>query len=116
MVRAQFLTRIIFSVVFVFLNFESFAQIKSTYNTENFIVKLDLDFKSLSSEYVDNETFKNIKYNYLYNLDKESQEYFIDIVNYTKGSSEKEFLSFFYYTNWILNNNIKNNSSINTCC
>ncbi len=113
MVRAQFLTRIIFSVVFVFLNFESFAQIKSTYNTENFIVKLDLDFKSLSSEYVDNETFKNTKYNYLYNLDKESQEYFIDIVNYTKGSSEKEFLSFFYYTNWILNNNIKNNSSIN---
>ena len=113
MIRAKFLTKIIFSAIFILVTFESFTQIKSTYNKDNFINQLDLDLKGVSFENRDKETFKSIKKNYLSELDQESKEYFIEIANHTKSSGEKEFLSFFYYINWLLDNNLKNSTPIN---
>ena len=58
MIRAKFLTKIIFSAIFILVTFESFTQIKSTYNKDNFINQLDLDLKEFSFENRDKETFK----------------------------------------------------------
>ena len=113
MIRAKFLTKIIFSAIFILVTFESFTQIKSTYNKDNFINQLDLDLKGISFENRDKEAFNSIKKNYLSELDQESKEYFIEIANHTKSSGEKEFLSFFYYINWLLDNNLKNSTPIN---
>ena len=71
MIRAKFLTKIIFSAIFILVTFESFTQIKSTYNKDNFINQLDLDLKGVSFENRDKETFKSIKKNYLSELDQE---------------------------------------------
>ena len=70
MIRAKFLTKIIFSAIFILVTFESFTQIKSTYNKDNFISQLDLDLKGVSFENRDKEAFNSIKKNYISELDQ----------------------------------------------
>ena len=107
----SFYFKTIFSFILLF-SFTSFSQVISTYNKENFIEQLTVDFNFFGIQVTEKDLFENIKFNFKNKIKEESKDYFIEILNVTKNKSQSEFISFLYYTNWLLKNNIKARSSI----
>ena len=107
----NFLYKTIFSFI-LFLPFFSFPQTVNRYSKENFLEQLNKDFNSFGVQVTEKELFENTRQNFINKIKEESKGYYIEIINYSRANGQDELLSFLYYTNWLLNNNIKASSSI----
>ena len=107
----NFLYKTIFSFI-LFLPFFSFSQTVNRYSKENFLEQLNKDFNSFGVQVTEKELFENTRQNFINKIKEESKDYYIGIINYSRANGQDELLSFLYYTNWLLNNNIKASSSI----
>jgi len=111
MSRSNFFYKTIFSFIF-FLPCIVFSQSISTYNKDNFLEQLNKDFNTLGIQLTEKEILANTRQNFINRIKEDTKDYFVEIANSTKSNGEKELLSFLYYVDWLLDNNIKPNASL----
>ena len=111
MSRSNFFYKTIFSFIF-FLPCIVFSQSISTYNKDNFLEQLNKDFNTLGIQLTEKEILANTRQNFINRIKEDTKDYFVEIANNTKSNGENELLSFLYYVDWLLDNNIKSNASL----
>ena len=111
MSRSNFFYKTIFSFIF-FLPCVVFSQSILTYNKDNFLEQLNKDFNVLGIQLTEKEILENTRQNFINRIKEDTKDYFVEIANNTKSNGESELLSFLYYVDWLLDNNIKSNASL----
>ena len=100
--KGQAPIKVFLSLIFLFFSHFSFSQSKIIYTVDQFEDQIKLDFKRMGLESLESEIMLKTLGNWKQSFSNEEKKSFVDILNFLSSSDSKNYLSFLYYSDWIL--------------
>ena len=104
MIKGQAQMKVVLCLIFLFSSHFSFSQSKITYTVDQFEDQIKLDFKRMGMESLESEIMLMTIGNWRKSFSDEEKKSFIDILNFLSSSDSKNYLSFLYYSDWLIDN------------
>ena len=102
MIKGQAQMKVVLCLIFLFSCHFSSSQSKITYTVDQFEDQIKLDFKRMGMESLESEIMLKTIGNWRKSFSDEEKKSFIDILNFLSSSDSKNYLSFLYYSDWLI--------------